>query len=157
MVMSKYSPEDRARIFAEAHAALAAAEATLNAPRPEVAWPPPSEDRVQRVARERATAQIAERREWSLTEYEAQKLEARMVERIGAGLGEQKDFFLQLLAELTAHLQRESAERIERLTAELEQVRADLTIARFNNGTKSEPSGGEIVDLPAFPLKRKTA
>jgi hypothetical protein len=151
MSNNKYSDEDRARIFEAAREALEAAEVALSAPRPEVAWPPPSEDRVQRAARlagERAAAQLAERREWSLTESEAQNLEHRL-----AGLvGEQKDFFMQLLAELVAEVRAEFEQKVGELSAEIGQLRAEQTIAKaYSNNNKS----GDVVDLPTLPLRRR--
>jgi hypothetical protein len=151
MVMSKFSDEDRAMILAQARAALEDAEASLNAPRPEIAWPPPSEDAVQRAARlagDRAAAQVAaERRDEMLTESEAQQLEARMVARLGTGLGEQKEFFTRLLAELVAELQAEFEQKVAELSAEIGALRAEATIAKAYGKS-------EVIDLPN-PFSRK--
>jgi hypothetical protein len=41
------------------------------------------------------------------------------------------------------------------LADELGQVRAGLTIAKAFNNNKSEPRGGDVVDLPALPLRKR--
>ena len=147
--MTAYSNEQRLEIMARAREAIESAEATLNAPRPEIE--PPVETRAQkwkREADEQAARFAAERAKSDpLTEWEAAQLEHRL-----AGLvGEQKELVLQIVAGCIAELRHEFAERIERLTAELEQVRADLTIAKFNNSNNS----GDVVELPTLPLRRR--
>jgi hypothetical protein len=151
-MVTRYTDEDRARIFEAAREALEAAEATLAAPRPEIE--PPCETRAQkwkREADEQAARFAAERRQSDpLTEFEASQLEHRL-----AGLVEhEKRLVLDVMAHSLAAVRDEVIEhleaRIEKLTAELEQVRTDLTVAKFNNN-----NSGEIVDLPAWT--RKTA
>jgi hypothetical protein len=144
-----YSNEDRARILEAARVALEAAQASLDEPRPQIE--PPCETRSQRwerETREREQKFAQERREETLTEWEAQRLEHRL-----AGLvGEQKEFFLQLLAELTAELRHEFEQKVGELSAEIGQLRAEATIAKaYSNNNKS----GDVVDLPTLPLRRR--
>ena len=71
-----------------------------------------------------------------------------------ARLAEQKDLLLAILAHSLAAVRDEVVEhleaKLERLAEEVHQVRADLTIARFNN----KEQGGEIIDLPN-PLRKR--
>jgi hypothetical protein len=145
-MVSKYTDEDRARIFEAAREAIEAAEAALDAPRPEIE--PPVEDRVakwkreadeqaERFARERAESQ-------PLTEWEAAQFER---DRLSGMVEEQKRFLLEVLAEVVAEVRGEFDQKVEALEIELGQVRAELTIMRtYSNNKKTEPSG-EIVDL----------
>jgi hypothetical protein len=148
ITMTTYSNEDRARILEAARVALEAAQASLDAPRAEIE--PHIESRSERWRREAAEQEqrfAQERREWSLTETEAQRLEHRL-----AGLvGEQKEFFLQLLAELTAELRHEFDQKVAELNTELGLLRADVTISKAF--AKGEP-GGDVIDLPN-PLRRR--
>jgi hypothetical protein len=150
--MTSYSPEQCDEIMRRAREALEAAEVSLAAPRPEIE--PPAETRSQRwqrEANERERTFARERRARTLTETEAARLEARLVAQIGSQLGEQKGLVLQIVAGVVAELQAEFAERLEKLAEELGQVRAELTI----NKALNNKSGGEIVDLPTLPLRKR--
>jgi hypothetical protein len=157
MVMSsKYTDEERAAVLAAGRQAIADADAVLDKPRPDVQWPP-IEDRVakwKREADEQAARFAAERREWTLTETEAQRLEHRLVAQIGAGLGEQKAFLLEVLANVIAEIVAEFESKIAELSAEIGQLRADQTVHRAL--AKGEP-GGDVVDLPQLPLRKRVA
>jgi hypothetical protein len=148
--MSKYSDEDRARIFEAAREALESAEAALAEPRPEIE--PPVEDRAakwrreareqeERFARERAAG-------WPLTEYESSR-----IDQLSGQLVEQREFFLRLLPEIVAELQYQFEQKIAELSAEIGLLRADRTLDRAL--AKGEPSG-EVLDLPN-PLRRRVA
>jgi hypothetical protein len=81
-MVTKYTDEERQRIYDEAREALEAADAVLDKPRPELPWPPAEDgltrhrrlaaEQERRFAEERAASQ-------PLTEYQASRLEARLV------------------------------------------------------------------------------
>ena len=84
-----------------------------------------------------------------MTETEAARLEHRLVAQIGAGLDQQKELILQVVAGVVAEERAAFDQKIAELSAEIGQLRADLTIAKaFNN------KSGEVLDLPALPLRR---
>ena len=152
--MSRYSPEDRERILAAGRQAISDAETVLNTPRPAAADWPPVEDRVarfRREAREQAEAFAQERRSTTLAETEAARLEHRL-----AGLVEQeKRLVLDVIAHALAAVRDEVVEHLEQKVAELSGevglLRADLAVTKAINNN----SGGEIIDLPALPLRRR--
>jgi hypothetical protein len=148
VMVSKYSDDERARIFEAAREALEAAEATLNAPRPEIE--PPCETRAQKWKREADEQQrrFAEERAASepLTEWQAANLEHRL-----AGLVEhEKRLVLDVMAHSLAAVRDELIEHLEAKIASLEQKVAALAISE----TKTDKA--EVIDLPAWPA-RKTA
>jgi hypothetical protein len=159
-MVTRYSDAEREQIYAAAREAIEAADRTLAEPRPELPSWPPCETRSQkweRETREREQQFAAERREQTLTETEAARLEHRLAAQIGTGLGEQKELLLAVLAHSLAGMRDEVIEHLEAKIAalgdELGALRADRTLDRAL--AKGEPGGGEIIDLPQIPLKRK--
>lgn len=146
--MVTYSDEDRAQILEAARAALEATDATLATPRPELALPP-AEDKLERWRREAREQEERSARERAapraLTDWEAAQLQRN---ELAAMVDEQKDFFLRLLAELTAEIRHEFDQKVAALADELGQLRADRTLDRAL-------AKGDVADLP--PLTRKRA
>lgn len=142
-MMGRFTDEERAAILAAGRQAIADAEATLaDGYVSPVPWP--AEDRVQRVARERAAERVPTAAAEPLTEWQAANLEHRL-----AGLVEQdKRLVLDVVAGVVAELRSEFAEQFDKLAEELGQ-----TIAKAF--AKTEPSGG-IIDLPN-PFRRRVA
>jgi hypothetical protein len=103
--MTKYSPEERAAILAAGRAAIADAEATLAKPRPEIAWPP-VEDRVAKWKREadEQAARFARERAALIDSETSQLAHDKLA---GGMITAERQFILQLLAELVAELRHE--------------------------------------------------
>jgi hypothetical protein len=135
--MSRYTDEERATVLAAGRQAIADAEASLaDGYVSPVPWP--AEDRVQRVARERAAERVRTAAPHPLTEWEAARLEHRL-----AGLvDEQKQLVFGVLAEIVAEFEA----KIAALSDEFGQLRADANIEKAHR----------VLDLPKLPL-RKTA
>jgi hypothetical protein len=157
-----YSPQQKAALLAAGRQAIADAEATLAAPRPEIAWPvvpdkltawrKQVEEQEQRFARERAQP-------WPLTDYEQQSF--------AQAVAQQKDFNRKLLAHVVAGLREEYNKEFDAFATELAKRLGDLFAeelgplmaeaigererqVRANNNK----SGGEVIDLP-WPLVMK--
>jgi len=143
--MSRYTDEERATVLAAGRQAIADAEASLaDGYVSPVPWP--AEDRVQRVARERAAERVPTAAPHPLTEWEAARLEHRLTGLVD----EQKQLVFGVLAEIVAEFESKLAE----LSAEIGQLRADQTVHRVL--AKGEP-GGDVVDLPQLPLRKRVA
>ena len=134
---SKYTDEDRAAVLAAGRQAIADAEASLaDGYVSPVPWP--AEDRVQRVARERAAERVPTAAPHPLTEWEAARLEHRLTGLVD----EQKQLVFGVLAEIVAEFEA----KIAALSDEFGQLRADANIEKAHR----------VLDLPKLPL-RKTA
>lgn len=143
----RYTEEQKAAI----RRAIEAADAVLAKPRPQLAERVESRsERWRREADEQAARIAASRAEpWPLTEYEIAERE-RAARQVNA-VEQQKEFFLQLLAELVAELRGEFEQKIAELNAEIGQLRAEATIAKAYS--KTEP-GGDVIELPAWPPRK---
>jgi hypothetical protein len=143
----RYSPEQKEMI----RRAIEAADATLAKPRPQIE--PRVESRSERWRREadEQAARIAAARAepWPLTEYEIAERE-RAARQVNA-VEQQKEFFLQLLAELVAELRGEFDQKVAELNAEIGQLRAERTLDR----ALAKGETGDVVELPTLPLRRR--
>jgi hypothetical protein len=160
--MSSYSPEQKAEMMARAREALEGADQTLAKPRTDAPWPPVEtrSQRWDREAREREQQFAAERAALRpLTDWEAAQSQR---DELAGMIAEQKELFLGVLAEIVAHLRSESDLWLETYADELGKLLGDLVAEelgaaerRIAKAYKSESGGGEVIDLPKFPLTRK--
>jgi hypothetical protein len=164
-MVTRYSPEQRAEIYAAAEAAIEAAQAAIDAPRAELPSWPPVEDRVAKWKREAAEQEQRFAREraepWPLTEYEQAQQQRDELTRTRM-IDEERDFTKRLLAGVVAELRAEHSEEFdvfantlqERLVDKIADLITD-ELDKFRREMSNNNKSGEIIDLPMLPLVRK--
>lgn len=177
--MSKYSDEERQRIWAESYQMIQRVDAVLaSAPHQnldgtsdedalvEAALSQPLEDRVARWRRE-ADEQTARQqlavRERRRSERCAEPVPIDLDLKIAEAISEERGFLLEVLAETVAELADRQARAIEDALrplqielSELKIANAELRVANAELRVQQSASHGTI-DLPALPLRSSRA